>query len=762
MIPERVRRSITVVSCAGVLLLVASLLPAAAAAQIATRTVTGRVLSLSDSTALPGVRISLLGRAPGASTGSDGRFRLDGLPAASVQLVFERIGLVPDTVSVAADVQTVTVYLRLHPVLLAPLITQATPIARERFELIAQTSTVSLEPLEIKEAPGIGEPDVARVVQLLPGTVAKNDYSTGFNVRGGEADQNLIRLDGITVFNPSHLGGLFSTFDPAAVERVDFITGGFPAGFGGRLSSVLDVGLKDGDPSRTHATGAVSLISSKLMVDGPVPGTGVRYVLAGRRTYADAFADKFTDDTFGYYFGDALGKLTVPTWGRGTVSATGYWGRDNLVLQWVTPEPGRDGVDIDFDWGNRLAGVTWRQPVGRFVFEQRASVSEFSTHFGLSSNEYGFSNTARLYALETGVGASPGGGHQLRLGGSMEAYRLAYAVDAQALGDPGFDLRYAPRVWAGYVDDQWQPVRWLLVRPGVRVEHVGRGANFTGVAPRIAAKVFLTHDFAVTGSAGRYYQAIHSIRDQEQPITVFDVWIGANDVTPVARADHVVLGFERWFGERTSLSVEGYTKKYENVLIRNRLDDPGVTGDEFITANGYARGVDVLLRRHVGTVTGWIAYSYSKTIRRTATDTFPPAHDRRHSLNVVVQSPGPWGSRMGVRWGYGSPMPYTGIVGQWLHRYYDPATNQFSGWEEEPIAGVIDGERYPYYSRLDVSFRWQFDWLGGVWEPYLQVANVYNRQNVFVYTFDYSSVPPTRSGYTQLPILPTFGVEFRW
>jgi hypothetical protein len=157
-----------------------------------------------------------------------------------------------------------------------------------------------------------------------------------------------------------------------------------------------------------------------------------------------------------------------------------------------------------------------------------------------------------------------------------------------------------------------------------------------------------------------------------------------------------------------------------------------------------------------------MAYSLSHTERRTAVDTFPPGHDRRHSFDVVIEAPGPFGSRMGLRWGYGSPLPYSGIEGAWLHREYNPILNAFDEFEDESFSRTVNGQRFPHYSRLDVSFRWELRAWGGTLKPFLQVVNLYNRQNVFVYRFDYRNVPPTRSGLSQLPILPTLGVEFEF
>jgi hypothetical protein len=725
------------------------------------RDLSGRVLA-ADSTPLRWVSVLLLEpRRDSTTTDRDGRFAFSAVPRIPLRLAIRALGIQPDTVALAPGVDSLTIYVRPLSIDLPPLVIVGIQerVARARFENSAQQSVTSLAPADLTRTPGLFESDVVRVVQLLPGSVAKNDYTIGYNVRGGEADQNLVQLDGIPIFNPSHLGGVFSTFDVNAVDRTDFYTGGFPAWYPGRLSSVLDVDIRPGNRRSTDVRGQVSLLSSKVLVEGPM--AGATYLLSARRTYADAVVSAFTKEELPYYFTDLIGKVTVPA-GRGQISLTGYWGRDVFDLRVVEGDDEREALDFEFNWGNHLLGLNWRLPVGRTAWlDTRVGATAFTSNLGIEPNFARFTNSAILYTVQTMLAPNPDGVHDLRIGAALDVYRMNSEVDAGVIGDTLFRARYRPTVLAAYLDDQWHATDRLILRPGLRAEYVS-GAGKAVLSPRLTAKLFVTPTTAFTASAARYHQVVHSIRDQELPVTIYEFWIGADSLVPVARSDHLVLGVERWFGPDVQLSIEGYRKTFAGLVVPNRALDLTVSGDEFLPADGWAWGADVLLRKHVGPVRGWIAYGYAKAERRGRGETYPPGHDRRHTLNLVAFVPGPLGADVGVRWGYGSPLPYTGFVGEWEHRRYDPTNHRFESWFREPIGARLNGERYPPYSRLDVSLRWDFTKWGVRWEPYLQVANVYNRKNVFLYFFDYAAAPPTRTGVSQLPILPTFGIEFSW
>lgn len=699
-----------------------------------------------------------------ALSDSFGSFRFENIRPGNWRLDVRRVGYHPATLRVlitAGETTAVTVRLVESVVELAPLESQADP-ERRRFEEDAQTSTRSLSVRDISRVPSLAESDVLRTVQLLPGVVARNDYSVTLNVRGGDADQNLVLLDGQVVFNPFHLGGLVSTFADDAVEGLDFLAGGFPARYGGRLSSVLDVGERNGRMDGVHGSASVSLLAAKLHLEGPLPGRRGSWLVAGRRTYADQLVALATSSSFPYHFQDLLGRVSLPLLG-GTLSASGFLSGDyfNFVLK--ESSSGQDDESFRFDWGNSVAGVTWQRPLGRRAqLTQRAGISRFFADIDIGPGLVRFENGVRRLALSGDLDWRLTN-HHVAAGYVLERHDVDYVAASGDLAIELASLEYRPVALELYLDDQWRPVPWLLVRPGLRYTRVAE-AGFSRLAPRLAVKAFLDDRTAISASGGRYYQYIHSLRNEEIPISLFEFWIGSDRDVPVSQADHAVLGVERWFTPGLSVALEGYWKRMANMVDGDERDDPAIRGDEFRTAHGTAWGFDAWIRKSSGPLTGWISYTFGK-VNRTLDETgerYTPAQDRRHTLNAVGSFHGPLGATWTARFGFGSALPHTGIVGQWVHRFYDPGRNVFFGAFTEPYRSARNSLRYPAYSRLDLGARWHFQWLGADWFPNASLLNAYARNNVFVYFYDFDEAPPVRRGFTQFPFIPTVGIDVQF
>jgi hypothetical protein len=283
--------------------------------------------------AVQGATVSVLRTALSATTGADGRFLLERAPVGPLTLRVRLLGYrtADQVIRVrAGDTVRINIILEAEAQLLAPVRTDAQATDVEMFVSKPNVATVAMGKAAMAGVPSVGEPDVVRVVQLLPGVVARNDFNTGLNVRGGEADQNLILLDGHPIYNPFHFGGLFSTFMDATVGSIELMTAAFPARYGGRLSSVLDVRSAEEARAGLHASADVSALGATGRLAGSFSGGLGSWSIAGRRTYADAVTTVFTNNVFPYHFRDFQGHATYVFPGNVRLAVTGYAGRDIL------------------------------------------------------------------------------------------------------------------------------------------------------------------------------------------------------------------------------------------------------------------------------------------------------------------------------------------------------------------------------------------------------------------------------------------------
>lgn len=751
--------------------------------------VRGTVLAERSSEPVARANLVVVGRRISARTDDSGRFALV-VPAGSGTLRIAALGYEtttrPFTVA-AGDSARLTVVLAPVPQQLGAVTTTARPAERESFEQVPQVGAFTVKASTLRAAPTLAEPDVLRAVTLMPGMVVRSDYTAGYNVRGGESDQNLVLLDGIPVYNPFHLGGLFGTFLDESIQEVNLQTGGFAAPYGGRLSSVLDVTTNSEARRGIHGAATVSLLSTSTVLGGLLPDDRTSWSIGARRTYADRIAGLVTDDGLPYHFWDAQLKLRHLFDDGGYVAITAYGGRDvvdgNIGQFEDDDEPTSDTPgNIGFDWGNQLAGLTWIKPFGPGTIvplgsgkgmplgdsarlETRLSVTGFSTGLDLGDGGFVLDNDIRDYrALMALTWWTER--HERRFG--VEGSQIAVNYDGRYadVGTQAIDLDQSARVGAAHWDDIWRvSPKWQL-RWGGRVEHV-TGQRWTGVSPRVAAKYFATPDLALTLGGGRYAQWTHAVRNEDVPVRLFDSWITSDEFVPVSTADHAVLGAERWFGGARFVRVEAWGKQYSRVPEQNPADDSLARGDEFLYADGTSYGVDVLLRRlEGGALSGWISYGYAVSARERDGVRYAPAQDRRHTMNALVA----WKLRnrwqLASRVAFGSGVPFTDIEGQIVRRVYNGGSNDWdpgiNDRDLEPVGGPRNGARYPAFFRFDVTASREFARWGASWTPFASVINATNYRNVFVYDFDYTDNPPTRTAFSQFPILPSIGLTVRW
>lgn len=657
-----------------------------------------------------------------------------------------------------------------HRVVTLPAVkSSATPREREMFERTTDVGAVSITERALAAAPQFVEPDVLRSVQTLPGVAARSDYVAGFNLRGGEADQTLVLLDGYPIYSPFHLGGVFSTFIDAAVDRVDLRTGSMPAAFGGRLSGVLDVRSAEPARDKLQGTAEVSVVSSSASI-GRAFGDG-SWNVAARRTYADAVVDLFKPGAFPYHFQDAEGHVTHSLPGGLRLAATGYAGEDVTATE--------DSRPTRVLWGNALGGMTLSRAFARppaagrassgdsVVIEQRASFTRFNAI--VDAPDRFISGVNDLSDVRAGGSvAAYGARFTQRMGYELAAQRFLYNANPQlaSVGDllPFDSVSGSTRSASLYADELWRASSALLVEAGARVDAVS-GQPLGGVSPRLSLKYFLRPGVAITGATGVYRQWMHSLGREEEPVEPLQFWVGSNAGKPVSRARDAVLGLERWSSAARFIHVEGYYKRYDDLLIPNPFSDPIVHGDEFTVVGGTSYGADLLLRQldEGGPFSGWLAYSYGVSTRVTADgERYFPVQDRRHDVNAV----GSWRAGaylLGARFHAASGAPYTPVVGAFVQSRYDPVTGRWhidpDADNQAPIAGDHNSARVPWYGRLDVSVKRVGHVGGATVTPYFSIVNVLNMHNPAAYLFDFGRQPPERASFPNLPFVPTFGVS---
>ena len=716
-----------------------------------------------------------------AETDRFGYYRIESLLPGEYLLRAQRIGYgeVARGIEVVADRRIeVDLVLTAAPVVLEGISVSAEETReRSRFLETAGVTVREISQTELRLVPGLAEADPIRAIEVLPGVVSTSDFTASFNVRGGSADQNLILLDGVPIFNPFHLGGIFSVFNADMVGRVELSSGGFPAEHGGRVSSLL---LVESDPGTDDFSvrGGVSLLAARVALGGRAPSVmertlglqRLKWRVSGRRSWFDQLPKSVP-----YHLTDYQGIVEGWTPGGSRILITAYTGDDVFNLTETSDEDGGFPLRAAWEWGNDLIGVRWTTPRrDGGAFDVRAGYTRFNSALAFpdfSDTEFssGISQASLGAELEHAMG------REWTFKTGVSADRMTHLNLIRSGGTRFTDN--SGEGWLGgvFAHTEWRGGLDWLVEAGLRADRWAplAGDPINQVAPRVAVKRFFhNRDIAVKAAAGRFTQFLHSARDDEVPIGI-DVWVLTGDLAPHIASDQIQVGVDAYFEGGWLVSLETYERFFDGVTTFNPVDDPNQGNDDLLPGTGRSRGVDVFLRKTGDGVTGWLSASWLRATR-TFPDflsgrvpppdhTYPPIFDRRLDIDLVLRLPLPWGLRGGVRWNLGTGLPYTRPLASFA--YFSPQ-NVSGGrltWQEEEanamFLGQRNGTRYPPYHRLDLSTRRTFTFGWGTLTPHLDVLNVYNRKNVLFYFFDYTAETATRSGLSMFPILPTVGLE---
>jgi hypothetical protein len=639
------------------------------------------------------------------------------------RLQISALGFAPlDTVLVGSE-SPVEILLGIAPIELAEMSVTAPRTAGVSTEIITRG--------KVRRVPAALETDVLRSIQALPGVVSPSVLSSKLMVRGGETDQNLYLLDGYPVVYPYHLASGFSIFHIDAVRDAKFILGAPSAKYGGRLSSVLDVSLRDGNRERLTGTASLGLLSSSAVMEGP-HSKGAWFVGA-RRTYIDALVGGAAGNEVPYYFMDGYAKSYMDLGTSDRVSALIFLGRD------ATWRAGNRNQDY-FEWSNQVYGLSWRHLFGgRAVLEQRAYWSRYlqeqrGAYLEVQTGGIDTNHSVSLAGLRGDLTLWPGGSRSLTAGFDaqwrVDSHRVSYFTFSSSDSTSQSATSRAP-LWAGYVEQEFTRDR-LHARLGARGEISGAHKS---VQPRLGLRYDFTSHVSATGAWAFIRQYSHLVEDPDVPLLeIFnvDLWRSANEIDiPAARSKHFVVGVDARLPWDLNLRLEGYRKTFDDILLVSPFDPlaPRFAIERLEWADGTATGFDLSLGREApGPLRGWIGYSLTHSLRETGQHTFPASHHPLHRLVAV------WDAETGAKWDFTGRfetfrgVPFTPAVATVADRPFDFGLGRFSedcfAVNIEYLYGERNSARTGWSKRLDVgtSRIWK-DVRGWTWSVTLSLIN---------------------------------------
>ncbi|MGM0589577.1 MAG: TonB-dependent receptor [Bacteroidota bacterium] len=685
----------------------------------------------------------------------------------------------------------------------------------ERVDRSTQMSVTSISNQRITNTPTLlGETDVLKTLQLLPGVQGGMEGTSGMHVRGGSPDQNLILLDGVPVYNAYHLFGLFSIFNSDAVNRVQLSKGGFPARYGGRLSSVVEVDMKEGNMQDYEGKASIGLIASRFTIEGPIIKDKASFIFSARRTYLDLLARPFiksqnTDDyetKAGYYFVDLTGKLNYKINKYNRIYLSGYLGRDKFYFhqtdnyaEEVIMDNYRYGMDLG--WGNYTSTFRWNSILSEKLFSN-VTIAHSNYRFDMGAYdhlEYQISDDDPIVKSKTEVqyysnvsewrgrwnlDYSPNANHSAKLGieGISNTFRPeVLSLDANntrsiGISDTTLGNEYiASTITLGsWIEDDWEITDDLSVNLGLRYSMLKTGDKlFHDLQPRVSGRYQFREFWAVKASYARTQQNVHLLTSSAFSLPT-DLWMPSTEKVPPEQARQLAAGVAGVIlDQQYQVEIEGYYKWYDNLIeyregvqfanVATNWERKVETGGD-----GWAYGVEFLIRKRQGRLTGWLGYSLSWSERKFKEinfgNSFPYQYDRRHNIKLT---------------GSYQINDHIDATASWVFQSGSPITMSLASYDAINTDGTIPDEesywygemrvdyygernsvRMPAYHRLDLGINFHKEKKRGTRTWTLGVRNAYNQHNpFFMYTDRYESKPVVKQ-VSILPILPMATYKF--
>lgn len=592
---------------------------------------------------------------------------------------------------------------------------------------------------EIKTLPAfMGEVDIIKTIQLLPGVSSAAEGGQGFYVRGGGPDQNLVLLDEAVVYNAAHLFGFFSVFNADAVKNVNLIKGGMPANFGGRMSSVLEVSMNEGNNKKFRVKGGIGAISSRITVEGPLKKNKGSFVLSGRRTYIDLIMKAAISDTSplagsSYFFYDMNLKMNYKLGDKDRLYLSGYYGKDEFIFGNI-----EDGFSVDMPWGNGIAALRWNHLFSsRLFMNVTGTYTNYLFKFGSAQDQFRFELNSGISDWGGKVDFSyyPSTRHTLKWGLDYTFHTFTPISVSAESNDVEFDTGLAQKLIshesAAYVLDEFDLNEKIKINAGIRYstfQHVGpftryfKGDGIStqdstrtyekgdliqfyhGLEPRISGRIKLNKNSSIKAGYAYNYQYVHltSLSAVSLPT---DVWYPTTSKAKPQQGWQTSLGYFKNFNQNMfETSIELYYKGLKNLIEykEGALPNDNVndnTDNLLVFGTGWSYGTEFFIKKKKGKFTGWIGYTWSKTERKFPDLNngvpFPAKYDRRHDLSVILSY------KLNERWVFSSAFIYaTGntltLPSSWYVQDQDLLFNY----------GPRNSTRMAPYHRLDLSATW--------------------------------------------------------
>ncbi|MEZ5014293.1 MAG: TonB-dependent receptor [Chitinophagales bacterium] len=711
------------------------------------------------------------------------------LPEDTVDLRFVYVGFNTEVRKFYLNKDTV-LNIRLQSSILLDVVVIHADSNTEHFQERTQMSTVEIPIEQIKALPAfLGEVDVLKALQLLPGVSGGTEGMSGIYIRGGSPDQNLILLDGVPVYNASHLFGFFSVFNADAINKVTLVKGGFPARYGGRLSGVIDIRMKEGNEEEIHGSGSVGIIASRLTLEGPLQKKKSSFIVSARRTYVDLIARPIIalqgGEQSGYYFYDLNAKINYTLSDKDRLYLSGYFGRDKAYFNFDyeydedTYHEERNGIY----WGNATAVARWNHGFSPKLFSNLTTTFTdykfdiYSNITELNKNKpdtyLGFEYYSGIYdwAIKYDLDYIPSPDHYIKYGAGITYHTFQpgatqFESDDDNYIDEDFVLE-SENIRATesdlYIEDDWKLNELWKVNVGLHASGFLVNEKVYGsIQPRISARYLVNQDLSLKASFCTMTQYIHLLTNSGIGLPT-DLWVPATDSVKPQIAIQGALGMAYTYHKAYEVSVETYYKKMNHIIEykdgSNYLYE-GLRGweEKVESGEGWAYGVEFFVQRKEGRLTGWIGYTLSWSNRQFPTinlgNVFPYKYDRRHDLEVAAIYTLNKRIDFSGSWVYSSGQPvslpvakYAGLYGQELYAYI--GRNDY---------------RLSDYHRLDLNIalhkykeHWNYTWHFGAY-------NAYNRLNpFFIYqTYDFASNTNQYRQVSLFPVIPYISFAFDW